>query len=399
MISTIVPLENPVQQYVWGSGTMIQSIMGLDSLKGTPVAELWMGAHPKAPSMVKVNSNKRLPLNKVIEMEPSAILGKDVAERFGGKLPFLFKLLAAQRPLSVQVHPSLDQAREGFERENLLHIPVDSPKRNYRDKNHKPEILCALSPFEALKGFRRFEEIISLMKQVIPYHIADQFRRFCSDPAGQLKDFYSFIMTMEGKQQEEAVEDLVSKAEKHINRDPAFRWITRLNDEYPGDIGVISPVLLNLVRLKPGQAIYIPAGELHSYLTGFGIELMANSDNVLRGGLTSKHVDVKELLRVVRFRPTRVVVMEPEPVNTEESCYVTPAREFLLSVISLGKGDRYKSPQNRSVEILICTEGKLVIRDNVITYPMHRGQTFMVPALVPNYSIEGEGVVYKASCP
>ncbi|MCD6261784.1 MAG: mannose-6-phosphate isomerase, class I [Deltaproteobacteria bacterium] len=397
MISTIAYLKNPVQQYAWGSKTMIQSLVGLDDLKGTPVAELWMGAHPKAPSMVQVNGNKWLPLNEVIKMAPFEILGKDVVTKFGDSLPFLFKLLAAKRPLSIQVHPNLDQAREGFERENALHIPLDSPKRNYRDKNHKPEILCALSPFEALKGFRRPEEIIHLMKQVIPSHLTDQFNKFCSDPAGQLRDFYSFIMTMERKQQKEAVEELVSKAERCIKKDVAFKWIIRLNNEYPGDIGVISPVLLNLVRLEPGQAIYIPAGELHSYLNGFGIELMANSDNVLRGGLTPKHVDVEELLWIVDFRATEVAVIEPESVNTKERSYVTPAREFLLSVVSLKKGDKYKSPQNRSVEILICTEGELVIQDNAVTRPLNRGQAVIVPAVVSDYRVEGAGVIYRAS--
>jgi len=394
-------LKNPVQEYAWGSGTVIQDLLGVPESEGKPMAELWMGAHHKAPSKVLMDGEWK-PLDKVIEKDPEPILGKGVAGKFSNKLPFLFKVLAAERPLSVQVHPNLEQARAGFSRENSLGIPLNAPSRNYKDENHKPEILCALTPFQCLKGFRKVEEILGLMGKILPSTLSDEFNRLRKEPYPDgLKGFFSGLMSMNKTQQKQMVSDAVRLAEKHVNEDQAFQWMVELSQEYPGDIGVFSPVILNLMQLEPGEAIYLQAGELHTYLHGSGVELMANSDNVLRGGLTDKHVDVPELLKIVNFK------IEPDPIMksiTRGACqriYDTPAEGFLLSVISVDKGNRLTSPQDRSVEILICLKGEADINDigrgEVLS--VTRGESFIVPSVISQYRIEGDATFYRASVP
>ncbi|MCD6298406.1 MAG: mannose-6-phosphate isomerase, class I, partial [Deltaproteobacteria bacterium] len=356
-MNKICILKNPVQEYAWGSKTAIQELLGKPVPSEKPMAEIWMGAHTKAPSKLLIEGKWR-PLDEVIEGSPESILGKRVAEKYANKLPFLFKVLAVSSPLSVQVHPDLEQAREGFARENRLGIPLDSPNRDYRDDNHKPELLLAVTYFTGLKGFRRIEEILGLMERIAPSGLAFELNQLRKEPeASGLKSFFKTLMTMDKSLQKKVLVEAVSLAEKRADQDPAFHWMVKLNREYPGDIGVFSPVLLNFVELRPGDALYLEAGELHSYLNGLAMELMANSDNVLRGGLTPKYTDVPELLKLVDFKTGPVRPVKPEGSGTCESVYHTPAREFMLSVISVNKGKTFESPRDRSVEILICMEG------------------------------------------
>ena len=183
--------------------------------------------------------------------------------------------------------------------------------------------------------------------------------------------------------------------------DPVFKWLMKLAEDYPADIGVLSPILLNLICLEPGQAIFLDAGELHAYLEGLGIELMANSDNVLRGGLTPKHVDAPELLRVLKFEDRDVSLLKPEKSNANELVYPSPATEFVLSVITLSSKATYQSLKDRSVEILICTRGKVTIidRSDLTEIQLRQGASAIVPACVERYSIKGEGTCYKAAVP
>lgn len=394
-------LKNPVQEYAWGSKTAIQELLGKPVPSDKPMAEMWMGAHPKSPSQVLIGEQWR-PLDEVIEGSPESILGKRVAEKYANKLPFLFKVLAVSSPLSVQVHPDLEQAREGFARENRLGIPLDSPNRDYRDDNHKPELLLAVTYFTGLKGFRRIEEILGLMERIAPSGLAFELNQLRKEPeASGLKSFFNALMTMDKSLQKKVLVEAVSLAEKRADQDPAFHWMVKLNREYPGDIGVFSPVLLNFVELRPGDALYLEAGELHSYLNGLAMELMANSDNVLRGGLTPKYTDVPELLKLVDFKTGPVLPVRPEGSGTCESVYQTPAREFMLSVISVDKGKTFESPRDRSVEILICMEGDANIKDSGEgqVLALTRGQSVIVPSAVTQYRIDGMATLYKASVP
>ncbi|MFH1241275.1 MAG: mannose-6-phosphate isomerase, class I [Pseudomonadota bacterium] len=394
-------LNNPVQEYAWGSKTAIQSLLGEPVPSERPAAELWMGAHPKSPSMVLIDG-KWQSLEAVIRRSPALILGEKVARRFSNRLPFLFKVLAAEKPLSIQVHPNLKQAQEGFKRENSLGIPLDAPNRNYRDPNHKPEIICALRPLQALKGFRKIDETLALMEKVSCSMLSNELAllRQEPNPAG-LKRFFGGLMGMERKQQGLAVAQVAGSAQRLANQDGAFFWVAELNRQCPNDIGVLSPLLLNLVHLEPGEAIYLPAGELHAYLQGVGVELMANSDNVLRGGLTHKHIDVSEVMRIVTFETGPVEKVESVSDGPCHRKYVTPSKEFLLSVISLDDGEFFESPEDRSVEILICIEGSALVKDlrGKKAIELSRGSSVVVPSAEPAYRIAGDATIYKASVP
>lgn len=325
-----------------------------------------------------------------------------MAENFNNRLPFLLKVLAAAKPLSIQAHPGLHRAREGFQRENAQRIPLDAPNRNYRDDNHKPECICALTRFWALSRFRKISGILSYLEKLNLRQLEDEFADFRKrSTADGLKRFYTALMTLNTDRQKKIVAEALGKAQGFESEDPVFKWMLKLAEDYPGDIGVLSPILLNLICLEPGQAMFLDVGELHAYLEGLGIELMANSDNVLRGGLTPKHVDVPELLRVLKFEDRDVTLLKAGKSIANELIYFSPAAEFVLSVITLSKGATYQSPQNRSVEILICTQGKATIldRSDLTETQLRQGASAIVPASVERYSIKGEGTCYKAGVP
>lgn len=397
-MNRIYPLKNSVQAYAWGSKTAIQALLGPSVPSDRPAAELWLGAHPKAPSSVRVRDTW-VPMNRFIEKDPVAILGRPVAEKYDGRLPFLMKVLAADQPLSIQVHPNQDQAREGFERENRAGIPLDAPERNYRDPLHKPECLCALTPFEALKGFRPVEEILTFMKPLSLLFISDALKELMDTPdAPGLKRFFSILMSMDEERQARGVEEGVRQAESILGDVREVFWMKELNRQYPRDVGVLAPLLLNLIRLGPEEAIYISAGEPHAYLKGVGVEIMANSDNVIRGGLTPKPVDLSELLRLIDVRPgspLRVDVRE----SGKERIYLTPTAEFSLSRLSIFPDEPFIESRRSRVEILVCTAGDARVTDvgNTETIPMPRGASVIVPASVPEYQIEGKATVFRAA--
>ncbi len=394
-------LRNSIQEYAWGSTTAISELLGQAWQSDKPQAELWMGTHPKAPSEV-LQDGVWKSLLELVEEHPEEILGKQIARRFHNKLPFLFKVLAAAKPLSIQAHPNSEQARRGFMRENELGIPLKAQNRNYRDDNHKPEIICALTVFWALKGFREVKEIIRLLDKIQSPGLAEALTSLRDQPKREgLKGFFRHLMTMEKGKQHQIVDEAVGSAEKLANGDGVWQWMVKLNLEYPGDIGVLSAIFLNLVQLKPGQAMYLPAGELHAYLEGVGIELMANSDNVLRGGLTPKHIDVQELLNILNFTQGEVDILRPKGLGSGEAVYQTGTSEFVLSTITVGEGAPFKSSRNRSVEIMICTEGAAGVTDlsNGAMTRLPKGGSVIVPAAVKQYNVEGDAILYKAAVP
>jgi len=394
-------LKNVIQEYAWGSYTAIPELLGHDAPAGRPQAELWMGAHPKAPSMVKWGG-KWYSLLKLISENPKDILGEKVAEKFDNRLPYLFKVLAAAKPLSIQAHPSRIQAKQGFDRENRLKIPLDAYHRNYKDDNHKPECICALTDFWALNGFRKISDILSLMEKICPPGLKTPLDLLREQPdAMGLKNFFQALMTMDGKAQAEIIADAIKKVQDFADDHPAYQWMVDLHKEYPKDIGVFSPMMLNLVCLKPGEAMFLQAGELHAYLDGVGIELMANSDNVLRGGLTPKYIDVQELLNVLNFEEREINILLPGEIDACECAYETPAEEFFLSVISVTEEIGYHRADRRSVEIILCTDGRATITDlgkneNVF---VERGKSIVIPAVVEKYRIQGNATFYKAVVP
>ena len=394
-------LRNSIQDYAWGSRTAIAELLGQAEPAERPQAELWMGAHPKAPSQVCCDGVWRS-LLEVIAEKPQEILGGDAAHKFSNKLPFLFKVLAAAKPLSIQAHPNQRQAKEGFIRENEKGIPLEAANRNYRDDNHKPEIICALTPFWALNGFRQVREILRLLGEIQHPGLVEALS-FLRDHSGRqgLKKIFKHLMTLEKAKQSQIVEETVAFAEKQTEKESVWAWVAKLNEEYPQDVGVISPAFLNLVKLEPQQAMHLPAGELHAYLEGTGIELMANSDNVLRGGLTAKHIDVQELLSILNFTETKLTILQPQRVASGEAFYPTGTAEFVLSIIEVNDSFSFLSVLKRSVEIMICTKGEATITDlgEGETTGLTRGTSLIVPAAVQQYRIEGEATLYKAAVP
>ena len=394
-------LKNTVQKYDWGSRTAIQQLLGEKSPSDVPSAELWMGAHPKAPSLVN-HDGKWIALNDLIARDPQAILGKDVALKFHNQLPYLFKVLAAAKPLSIQAHPSRAQARAGFELENSQGIPLYATNRNYKDANHKPECICALSPFWALCGFRNIADILFLVGEVCPKGLGRELNQLKkhSDASG-LKSFFTKLMSLESGRKIQVIHEASQNAKKRGEKEPAFQWTAKLGAEYPSDIGMLAPLYLNLVQLEPGQALFLPSGELHAYLEGFGIELMANSDNVLRGGLTPKHIDVPELLKILNFHSRRIALLETKNPDKTEKVYASLAEEFVLSVITISNEDIYHKSNLLSAEMLLCTEGEAQLENNGSQHsvPIKQGDSAIVFAAAGSYRIRGNAVLFKAAVP
>ena len=393
-------LQNTIQFYDWGSTSAIPLLLNQKNPAAKPWAELWMGAHPKAPSWLSC-AGQRQSLIDWIRQYPDDILGRRTSEKFRNQLPYLFKVLAAAKPLSIQAHPDRAQAKAGFKRENKHKIPLDSPMRNYKDDNHKPECICALSEFYALYGFRPISDIVGLMTAACPAGLSRQLHHLETRPDSQgLRNFYTALMTLEPARQKQVVAEAMQNLDEIDDPDAAV-WMKKLSAAYPADIGILSPILLNLVRLEPGQALFLPAGELHAYLAGLGVELMANSDNVLRGGLTAKHIDVPELLRVVNFESRPVDFLKPAACAVNEKQFITPAEEFVLSLISLSAGNSYVSPADRSVEILFCFDGQAVMQEMGATerLSVKKGDSVLIPAAVKAYTINGTARFYKAAVP
>ncbi len=334
---SIIKLRNTIQPYPWGSKTAIPELLGLE-VDESPKAELWMGAHPKAPSLA-IDKGAERTLIEYIDADPRKTIGKATAERFDGKLPFLFKVLAAAQPLSIQAHPTLEQAREGFARENRSGIAIDAPDRNYRDPNHKPEIVCALTPFPAMCGFRSPSGIVENLTRIAP-----NTSKMLSDPLSErgtdgLADFIRCLFDLDEQDRRAMLDEAFEAIDQ--GRQPAdsaeSRWMRRLDAEYPSDPGVIAPLFLNLVELEPGQALFLGPGRLHAYLEGTAIELMASSDNVLRGGLTRKHIDVSELIRTLSFISETPAIASGALSKDGFVTYQAPVNEFELSRIAFGE--------------------------------------------------------------
>ncbi|HSD27714.1 MAG TPA: mannose-6-phosphate isomerase, class I [Vicinamibacteria bacterium] len=388
----MIPLDNPIQNYAWGSRTAIAAFLGRPNESGRPEAELWIGAHPKAPS--RLASGPGGALDRLIHADPMAMLGAPVAERYG-ELPFLLKVLAAAEPLSIQCHPNAEQARAGFARENAAGIPVSDARRNYRDPNHKPELVVAFTSFRALKGFRPAEEILAAFRgfacPVLEAPLQALERR---RDAGAVRGLFASLMSLKDEARVALVEAGVSAARGRA--DAAAAWVGRLQERYPGDVGVLSPLFLNLVELRPEEAIFLGAGELHAHLEGTAVEIMANSDNVLRGGLTPKHVDVEELLAVATFEPGPPEVLRPEAVAPGERIYRTRAREFEMGLLDVSPGMAHASPPGRGVELLLGLEGETRLLSDGREHPLGRGRSYFVPASAADYRIEGAGRVCRA---
>jgi mannose-6-phosphate isomerase len=406
-------LINIIRPYPWGSRTALPELLGT-APTGEPRAELWMGAHPAAPSAVDRGDGPQS-LDALIDADPEGELGDATVRRFGPTLPFLLKILAAGEPLSLQVHPDLARARAGFADEEARGIPLDAPHRNYKDANHKPELICALDEFTGLCGFRAPAATAALLDALAVPFLAPLARTLRDRPEQDaLREVLTTVLTADPVAVAAAVQqtaEALERAAKTVEAagtgtvdDPALAQLpgsllsflgcyADVCRAYPEDPGAIAALLLNDVRLQPGEALYLGAGVPHAYLSGLGVEILANSDNVLRCGLTPKHVDIPELLRVVEFSSREPGVLRPAPVpgGDGEELYPAPIDEFRLSRFTLGAD----APQSRAVpgatpQILLCTEGTAVLTDaDGSSITLRRGESSFVPAGGPGLRVAG----------
>ncbi len=393
MISELI---NTIQPYAWGSHSALAELRGESLPTAAPEAELWMGAHPLGPSRLAATGQS---LPALIAAAPTQELGAKITERYGPKLPFLLKVLAAATPLSLQAHPSLEQARRGFAADEAAGIALDAPNRNYKDENHKPELLCALGEFWALCGFREVPTTLQLLDELGVAELLPYRQTLAAEPNEiGISTVFSALMQAPLALGQKLATLTTAACRKRASQSAHFSaelgWATRIGELYPGDVGVVSALLLNLIRLQAGEAIYLPAGNLHAYLGGTGVELMASSDNVLRGGLTPKHINVPELLRVLDFRPLRVEALRPV-VHGAEHAFDTPAREFRLSYFDLDQGS--VTVDVDGPEIWLVTEGAFQLgASGSPSLPLAQARSAFVPASTGALSVRGSGRIFRA---
>jgi mannose-6-phosphate isomerase len=357
-------LQPVIRPYPWGSRTSIAELQGRPSPSDGPEAELWMGAHPSAPSVV-VRDGRPAGLNAIISAAPERELGADCVARFGGRLPFLLKVLAADKALSIQVHPSRSQAEAGFAAENARGLGAGDASRNYVDDWPKPELLYALTPFEVLAGMRTAVDAAALLRALGVGRLEPVATRLEASGAGSgvLGDALASILSWPADDRAALAGDVVAACSRLASGSgpyaAACAAAVRLAGEHPGDIGIVASLLLRHAVLRPGEAVFMPAGGLHAYLHGTGVELLANSDNVVRAGLTGKHIDVSELLKLLD--PGALVpVLRPLVLGDGVEVYEPPAPEFRLYRVDLG--DAAAELPGAGPRILLCVSGAAVLR-------------------------------------
>lgn len=397
-IPSVVLLEGAARHYAWGSTTAIQRLLGREPDR-RPLAELWFGAHPDDPARVPALDTT---LDRMIASDPVAALGRDVVGRFGPQLPFLLKLLAADKPLSIQVHPTRAQAEAGFADEDARGIARDAPNRNYRDANHKPELLCALTEFEALCGFRPVALTLRLL-DAFELPELEPVRELLTgtDP---LRAAFTYLLRL--PEPAPLVTAVAARAGAIADREwsGAAGAVLRATESFPGDVGAVLALLLNHVRLQPGEAIYLGAGNVHAYLHGLGVEIMANSDNVLRCGLTPKHVDVDELLKITDFSEL------PDPRWADSGMggfgvdFEVPVEDFHLYSADLEAYRKPGCPQGSCATgdagkpyLVLCVSGGVRVRSEGSSVVLAPGQAAFVPARDPVFTLEGTGQAFLAT--
>ncbi|WP_017802255.1 mannose-6-phosphate isomerase [Winslowiella toletana] len=383
-------LLNSLQNYAWGSKTALTELYGIANPDNLPMAEVWMGAHPKSSSAVEIDGETRS-LRSVIDSDKTRLLGAKVAERFG-ELPFLFKVLCADQPLSIQVHPSKAAAEVGFAKENAAGIDLNAANRNYKDANHKPELVYALTPFLAINGFRENREIVSLLQPVAGAHPA--IAHFLQQPdAENLAQLFASLLSLDGEEKSLALG--VLKSALSSQQGQPWDTIKAIAEVYPDDSGLFSPLLLNVIELQPGEAMFLFAETPHAYLQGVALEVMANSDNVLRAGLTPKYIDIPELLANVRFSasPFAGLLTQPE-VNGNSLNFPIPVDDFAFAIHTLDKTPAALDQQ--SAAILFCIEGEAVIANGDQQLVLQPGESCFIAADETSVTISGSGRIAQA---
>ena len=389
-------LHGTFQHYAWGTTDAIPELLGRPA-DGRPVAEYWLGAHPLAPSEVD-----GVRLDALVAGNP-AVIGDASRAVFGDRLPYLVKVLSARHALSLQTHPSREQAEEGFAKENAAGLAADSPERTYRDDWPKPELLVALNEFHGLAGFRDPKRTAALFGGL---GVADELASVIGPlterkGSAALAEVFLDVLSLKGERAR--LSEVVCAAAMRRKDAPGelgefSRTILELDEVFPTDPSIIAAALMNRVTLSPGEGLYVPAGQMHAYLSGTGVEVMANSDNVIRGGLTSKHVDVGELVRVVDFEPSTPKPITPVAARDGVEKYPTPCQEFDVWRVTPGSvPGTINLPGAKSARILLLTDGEVELTSGSDRLRLRRGEAAFIPATDPTATISGDGVAFMTA--
>lgn len=393
MNNTIWKLHNVIKDYDWGTTTALSALFNIDNPNQSHQAEIWMGAHPAGSSTVMDAEGKQIKLDDLIAQNPPHILGQQTYKTYHA-LPFLFKVLSAQSSLSIQVHPELSKAKLGYEKENKQGIPLNSPKRNYKDPNHKPELLYAITSFWAMNGFRPITEILSLFTKLNLQIINDEIAILTDNQSDKgLQRFFHYLLTLDNHLKQQAIFELRSSIE--IMNERPFSIIKEIAQKYPDDIGLFMPLILNVIQLKPGQAMYLHAETPHAYLQGTGLEIMANSDNVLRAGLTPKYIDIQELLANTNFNsiPFDKILTSPQ-YHDNKIDFPVPVDDFKFAILnsdSIEQIEKVTGP-----EILFCIHGKVIVTTTTDTITLSPGESVFIAYAAGQYSYSGKGQLARA---
>jgi mannose-6-phosphate isomerase len=383
-------MDNPVRGYAWGSPTALPELTGREPT-GAPEAELWMGAHPGAPSLVGGRS-----LGELVAEDPERVLGADLVARSGRHLPFLLKILGVGGPLSLQVHPSAEQARAGFAVEEELGVPWNAPNRSYRDPFAKPEMVVALGDFDAVCGFRRPVEARELVARLGTPRLRVLLDDLdAEDPSAGLNAAFARLVTWPEADRPALVSE-AARAARSAGRCEPYTWLVHLARLYPADAGALAPLLLSTLGLARGEGLLLGPGVPHAYLRGTAVEVMGASDNVLRAGLTTKHVDVDGLLDTVRVNAEPVQVLKPQPVGREEVWPSDDVPDFRLSRVRVEPGDPVLLDR-RGPQVLVCVEGAVDVSDGATTIALRSGASAFVEAVAPEIAVRGSGEVFRAT--
>jgi mannose-6-phosphate isomerase len=402
-------LGGRIQTYAWGSATALPDFLGRDG-DGDPWAEVWFGAHPSAPSTLGDDKHgDRMLLDAAIAADPHRLLGEDIARTFAGRLPYLLKVIAPEAPLSLQVHPSREQAAEAFAAENAAGLSMDSPDRNYRDDNHKPELVYAMTRFTALCGFRTPRRAAGILRGLGTDLTERLHALLVKEPSAQgmrtaLRTLISPALRPSPDEVEAVARACTARLEAGTSPSPRIdHAVSVLAEHHPGDPGVVAALLLNPVTLQPGEAMYVPAGAIHAYLEGTGVEVMAASDNVLRAGLTVKKVDAHEALQCVSVTAAPPLRIAPERQTNTTVAYYAPVDDFELSVTTLEDPPGFYQPRHlipgSGPRIVLGLEGEVLMETDSGRRTLAAGKAVLVPASDGPLRAGGAGRFVQASVP
>lgn len=391
-------LENQIQNYAWGSREILATMRGVPAPTDQPEAELWVGAHPSAPSCAHVDGGA-FPLDVLVSEQPERFLP---AGWQGETFPFLFKVLAIESPLSIQVHPTDAQAREGFEAENARGVALDDPSRCYKDRYSKPETVIALSPMRILTGVRPFSEL-----RAIADHFKLAWLTGAVNASKTPKDLLAVLLRMPQDAAAAAVEQTVKAVlawRKKNGEVPGQQslaagiaeLVTLVSDKYPGDRGLLVALAMNLVYLAPGESVYTPDGQVHAYVSGTAIELMNPSDNVLRAGLTPKHIDLEELIKVLGPEQAAPQVTGPRVLDDYLATYSMWCKGLTVTRVTIS-GDEEIALPVAGAAVALCVEGAPVVRDDARTFTLGGTQSVMYVGEPTDLVVTGPGVLYVAA--